>query len=130
MYKEKCDKGKHYLYGGASYNYGVEAAHEQLTLDLSTTPVNMGKWIAKSREQLSNAVRLDVGDITGHILVLFDVRVDKLISVRAVRLTPALEISTEQEDWSKYITNMYLPSQLIAPQSTTDDEEEELVELL
>ncbi len=88
------------------------------------------KWVAESREQLASAVHLDVGEINGHILVLFDVHDDKLLSVRAVRVTSDLAISTEEEDWSKYIRMPYEATQTVVPQQNDDDEGESLVELL
>ena len=62
--------------------------------------------------------------------MLFDVHVDRLLSVRAVRLTPTLEISTEVEDWTQYIRMPYAANQGIEPQQNNEGDEEELVELL
>ena len=75
-------------------------------------------------------MHLDVGEINGHILVRFDVHDDKLLSVRAVRVTSDLAISTEEEDWSKYIRMPYEAAQTVVPQQNDDDEGESLVELL
>lgn len=124
------DKGKHYLCGGASYNQGVKAKYEQLELELPGVLPDMEKWVAKSREELADAVCASVGEIKGHILVLFDTHVDKLLTVRAVRLTPSLEISTEEEDWTKYICMPYAANQEVEPQQNNAGDEEELVELL
>lgn len=96
---------------------------------MSTQQVNSLKWTC-FREQLAAAVNLDVGEINGHILVVFDEKNDKLISVRAVRLTKDLEISIEEEDWTKYIRMPYITDQAIEPQLDSDDEDEMLVELL
>ena len=128
--QRRKDKGKHYLCGGTSFNVGVEAQYEQLELELPGVLPDMEKWVAKSREQLANAVYADVGEIEGHILVLFDAHVDKLLTVRAVRRTPSLEISTEEEDWSQYIHMPYAANQEIEPQKNNESDEEELVELL
>lgn len=116
-------KGEHYLCGCASYNQDVNPTAEQLEMDIPKVSVDSKMWVAKSREQLAGAVERDVGEISGHILVLFDVKNDKLISVRAVRLTSNLEISTEQEDWSKYIKLPYETTEVVQPQQTADDEE-------
>ena len=128
--QHRKDKGKHYLCGGASFNQGVEAQYEQLELVLPGVLPDMEKWVAKSREELADAVCASVGEIEGHILVLFDSHVDKLLTVRAVRLTPSLEISTEEEDWTKYIHMPYTANQKIEPQQNNEGDEEELVELL
>ncbi|MCI8335411.1 MAG: hypothetical protein HFH25_12650 [Lachnospiraceae bacterium] len=128
--QRRKDKGKHYLCGGASFNQNVKAQYEQLELELPGVLSDMEKWVAKSREELANAICASVGEIEGHILVLFDAHLDKLLTVRAVRLTPSLEISTEEEDWTQYITMPYATNQEIEPQQNNEVDEEELVELL
>ena len=128
--QHRKDKGKHYLCGGASFNQNVKAQYEQLELELPGVLPDMGKWVAKSREELADAVCTSVGEIEGHILVLFDAHVDKLLTVRAVRLTPSLEISTEEEDWSQYIRTPYAADKKVEPQQNNEEDEEELVELL
>ena len=82
---------------------------------LSEIPPAEEKWIAASQEQLTKAVNRDVGEVAGHVLILFDVHADRLLSVRAVRLTPTLEISTEQEDWSALIRPPYDTEQVVTP---------------
>lgn len=128
--QNRKDKGKHYLCGGASFNQGVTAQYEQLELDLPGVLPDMEKWVAKSREELADAVGASVGEIEGHILVLFDAHADKLLTVRAVRLTPSLEISTEEENWTQYIRMPYAANKEIEPQQNNEGDEEELVELL
>ncbi len=128
--QQRKDKGKHYLCGGASFNKDVKAQHEQLKMDLPGVSSDSKPWIAQSQEQLARAVYADVGDIDGHILVLFDVHGDKLLTVRAVRLTKDLEISTEEEDWSQYIRKPYEVNRTVVPQQNENDDEEALVELL
>lgn len=128
--QRRKDKGKHYLCGGASFNQGIKPQYEQLEMDLPAVSPDAGKWIVQSQEQLANAVCADVGEIGGHILVLFDVHSDRLLTVRAVRLTQSLEISTEEEDWSRYIAIPYNANQNIEPQQNNENDEEELVELL
>ncbi len=127
--QRRKDKGKHYLCGGASFNQNVEPQYEQLELDLPPVACDSGMWIAQSREQLAQAVHTSVGEIQGHILVLFDVHGDKLLSVRAVRLTPDLAISTEEENWSGYILLPFV-SDYKVELPANDDEDEDLVELL
>lgn len=128
--QRRKDKSRHYLCGGASFNKDVKAQYEQLELKLPGVSVDDEKWVAQSREDLAASVCEDVGEITGHILVLFDVHTDRLLSVRAVRLTPTLEISTEVEDWTQYIRMPYAANQEIEPQQNNEGDEEELVELL
>lgn len=128
--QKKSARGTHYLCGGASFNQGLEAQYEQLELELPGISPDAAVWVAKSREELATAIRVDVDEIAGHILVLFEARDDKLLTVRALRLTPALAISTEEEDWSRYIQMPYAADQTIEPQRGSEDEEEELVALL
>ena len=128
--QRRKEKGKHYLCGGASYNHNLQPQMEQMQMDLPPVERTAEKWVAESRAQLASAVHLDVGEINGHILVLFDVHDDKLLSVRAVRVTSDLAISTEEEDWSKYIRMPYEATQTVVPQQNDDDEGESLVELL
>lgn len=129
--QQRKEKGKHYLWGGASFNHDAHPQTEQIQMDLPPVETtNQQKWIAKSRKQLAEALQLNEMDISGHILVLFEVRNDRLLSVRAVRLTNNLEISTEEEDWSNYIRTPFNASQIIEPQQNNDDEGESLVELL
>lgn len=128
--QRRKDKGSHYLCGGASFNQNIKAKYEQLELELPGVLPDMEKWVAKSREELAVAVGASVGEIEGHILVLFDAHVDRLLTVRAVRLTPSLEISTEEENWTQYIRMPYAANKEIEPQQNNEDDEEELVELL
>ena len=129
--QRKKEKGKHYLCGGASFNHNVQPQMEQLQMDLPAVETTTEKWVAKSREQLASALQLDVEEISGHILVLFDVHDDKLLSVRAVRLTNDLAISTEEEDWSKFIRMPFAATSTVMLQQNDDDDEGEFfVELL
>lgn len=117
--QRRKDKGKHYLCGGTSFNVGVEAQYEQLELELPGVLPDMEKWVAKSREQLANAVYADVGEIEGHILVLFDAHVDKLLTVRAVRLTPSLEFPQRKRTGpSTFICHMR-PTKKLSPRKIT-----------
>ena len=128
--QRRKDKGAHYLCGGASFNQDVEAQYEQLELHLPGVSPESNQWVARSREELARAICKDVGEIEGHILVLFDVRGDKLLTVRAVRLTHNLAISTEEENWSEYIGRPYATSQSVEPQYNAEEDEDVLVELL
>ena len=128
--QRRKDKGNHYLCAAADFNQNVQPQYEQTKLDLPPVEDAASQWIAKSKEQLSDAVKVDVGDINGHILVLFDTQADQLISVRAVRLTSKLEISTEEENWTKYIQMPYSATQTVIPSQNDDTEDEALVELL
>lgn len=128
--QKRTDKGKHYLCGGASFNQGLEPQYEQIELELPGVPVDSEPWVVQSREQLASAVKASVEEIRGHVLVLFDTYADKLLSVRAVRLTPSLEISTAEEDWSELIGKAFNAYGMVEPQQNGEDEYEELVELI
>ena len=123
------DKGKHYLCGAASFNQGIAPQYEQLEIPLPGIAPEEEKWVAQSQVQLANAVYKDVGEISGHVIILFDTQADRLLRVRAVRLTPTLKISTEKEDWSHLIRMPYDATQLVSPQISDTDEDELLVSL-
>ena len=125
--QRKKNNKSHYLYGCASFNSDIEG--NQIFLDLPEEPNDSVKWVAQTREQLARAVHSDVENISSHILVLFDVVNDIVIKVRAVRLTPELEISQEEEDWSPYIKAPYDANRHVEPQQNDEDDEEQFVTL-
>ena len=128
--QKKKDKGTYYLCAAASFNKNVQPKYEQLSLDLPPIDEGDREWIAHSQEQLAACVNASVGEINGHILVIFQEVGDKIISVRAVRLTEKLELSTEEEDWSKLIREAYSATvEVTPPQNDDSDEDEPLVEL-
>ena len=127
--QRRKEKGKHYLCGGASFNNGLVPQTEQIQMELPPVDKTYGEWIAKSREQLASALEMDEIQIKGHILIIFDVKNDTLLSVRAVRLTQELAISTEEENWSKFIRVPFNTSEMIKLDKTEEDTEE-LVELI
>lgn len=124
---QRKKKNEHYLYSCASFNSDIDA--EQICLDLPNTPADHEKWVVQTREQLADAVHAEVGDISGHILILFDVADDTVVSVRAIRLTPELAISKEEEDWSRYIKVPYDAGQRVEPQQNDEPDEEMFVTL-
>lgn len=128
--QRRRDKGTHYLCGAASFNQELEPKYEQLEIDIPTVDSDFEPWIAKSQAQLAAAVQAEVGDVSGHILVLFRAETDRLSSVRAVRLTHNLEVSTQEEDWSKYIRMPFCGNKKITMQSSVAEDEEDLVALL
>lgn len=124
-------KGLHYLCGASSFNEGLQPIEEQLELELPEIAPDVTGWIVKTRAQLVEAVRATVGDIKGHTLIVFDVQADKLISVRAVRLTVNLEETVVSEDWSSFIRRPYAATDVVEPQSNrNDDDDEMLVDLI
>lgn len=129
--QHRRDKGRHYLCGVASLNSNVTAEEDQLKLELPGVSTSTNTWVAKSREDFINSVNATDNDVKGHILVLFEAHADKLLKIRAVRITPTLEISTEAEDWTRYIGIPYNTHQKIEPQNNhIDDEDERFVELI
>ena len=128
--QRRKDKGKHYLCGAANFNEELKPQYEQLKLNLPGISFDLKDCVYRSQEQLAQAIHAEIGEIKGHILVLFDVEADKLLSVRAVRLTHSLEISTEEENWSKFIDKPYNAGIIVSPQENNNDNEDDLVELL
>ena len=128
--QRKKDKGTYYLCAAASFNKSVHPKHEQLSLNLPPIDEVDRKWIAHTQEQLATCVNASVGEISGHILVIFQEIADKITSVRAVRLTEKLELSTEEENWSKLIHEAYSTEvEVIPPPNDDNGEDEPLVEL-
>lgn len=128
--QHRKDKGKHYLCGAAHFNGELEAQYEQLELSLPGVHSDLAECVYRSQEQLARAVHAEVSEIRGHILVLFDSYDDRLLSVRAVRLTHSLEISTEEERWSHFIDMPYATDTAVIPIQNDMEVEEDLVELL
>lgn len=128
--QRKASNGTHYLCGAASFNTNIKNEYEQMTLDLYDASNDLQEKINHSRDQLAESVGVNVDNIKGHILVLFDISFDKLISVRAVRLTPDLHFSSEEEIWTSLIGKDYCAEQPIEPQTIKYIEEEQLVELI
>ena len=128
--QRRKDKGKHYLCGAAYFNEELEAQYEQLELALPGVSADLEECVYRSQEQLAQAIHAEVGEIKGHILVLFDTYSDRLLGVRAVRLTHSLEISNEEENWSHFIGMPYAADLTITPQQNDIEDEETLVELL
>lgn len=128
--QQRKDKGKHYLCGAAYFNEKLEAQYEQLELSLPGVSADLEDCVYRSQEQLAWAIHAEIGEIKGHILVLFDTYCDRLISVRAVRLTHSLEISNEEENWSHFIGMPYAAGLNTIPQQNDTEDEGTLVELL
>lgn len=125
--RKRRDKEKHYLCGAAAFNHNVKVQYEQFELQLPgiLPTVKNGCHIPGATYA---AVRKDVGDIAEHVLILFDTHFDRLLSVRAVRLTPSLDISFE-ENWTDFIHDPYDAEQVVTPQPNDIDENELLVSL-
>lgn len=120
-------KGLHYLCGASSFNEGMLPIEEQLELELPEIAPDLTGWIAKTRTQLVDPVKASVGDIKGHTLIVFDVQGDKLISVRAVRLTVNLEEAIISENWSHFIRKPYAATDVVEPQINHDDDDDEML---
>ena len=129
--QKKIEKGLHYLCAAAAKNVDVVAKEEQLKMDLPPVKGDSKKWIAETQEQLAACVHMAAGEIEGHILVVFETAEDSLSSVRAVRLTPNLEESTEEADWSMFIRMPYSTADLVQPRNAQSDEDDDdfLVEM-
>lgn len=128
--QRRKNKGTHYLCAASAYNPNVKAKYEQTMLDLPPVDVDMS-WIEKSQEQLTSCVDVNPGEVEGHILVVIDCKGDKVESVRALCLTPKLEESTEEENWSEYLTLPFAETQdTVLPQQLDDDDEDDLVDFV
>ena len=94
----------HYIESLVSKNIGYSVIEGQMRLDSYEMPNRDKGAIEKLREQLLNEF---AGIIKNHILILFDYAFNKVLSVRAVLLTPNLEIAFSEE-WSKFLDKSFI----------------------
>lgn len=80
-------------------------------------------------EQLQDRLLSDfAGIIKNHILILFDYNFSGVISVRAVLLTPQLDVAFD-EDWSSYLKESYVIDKTSIIKEMISNDEESLVKL-
>lgn len=112
-------KNPHYLESLISENTGYEPIEGQLEIKGFPKVSRDFDQLSQLREQLLSGFS---GIIENHILILFDYSFDRVISARAVLLTPDMKIAFD-EDWSHLLTKPYIISK--TPLSIIADESEE-----
>ncbi len=106
----------HYLSALISKNKERESIEHQLCLDGFRVMPDKNT-LSEIRAQLLSAFS---GMVTEHVLVLFDYNYTGVISMRAVLLTPNMEIAV-CEDWTKYLKSTFIP-EISAFNSLLDDD--------
>lgn len=114
----------HYLEALVSQNIGYQPIEGQMRLeecDRERDP----SMVAQLRDQLLCDF---AGIVENHIVILFDYDYSRVLSARAVLLTPKLEVAFS-EDWSKYLNKPYFHKDTILAVLTENDDEESLVSI-
>lgn len=99
-------KGMHYLdLLTKQFNTALLADQEQLTF-IPHTFSNENK-LAELVQALLRELGGDADIVQNHVLVLFETVGDQLVHIRAVKVTPSLDIAKGCEwDWSKYVSGV------------------------
>lgn len=120
--RRKTSDRLHYLSALISENKDRESIEHQLSLDGFRVTPNKNT-LSEIRVQLLSAFS---GMVTEHILVLFDYDYTGVTSMRAVLLTPNMEIAVS-EDWAKYLKSTFIPD--VSQFSSLLDDDEPIVKL-
>ena len=100
--QRRLPDGIHYLESLVAPNSGYDVVEGQMSLDLGKEPRDQSA-IEKLREELLNEF---AGVIKNHILILFEYDFHRVLSARAVLLTPELGVAYT-EDWSPFLNKPY-----------------------
>ena len=107
----------HYLAALISENKKRASIEDQLCMD-DFRVVQDKNILSDIRTQLLSSFS---GMVTEHVLVLFDYDFTGVTSMRAVLLTPNMEIAV-CEDWTKYLKSTFIPDVSILSSLFDDDE--------
>jgi len=122
--QERSSKGIHYLEPLISKNTGYDVIKGQMRLagcEHQRNPSDV--------EKLRDALLSDfAGIIKNHILILFDYSFNKVVSARAILLTPHFDIAFD-EDWSSYLKTPYVIGTASIVDDMIGDDSEPLVQL-
>jgi hypothetical protein len=122
--QKRLPKGIHYLEALVSKNTGYEVVKGQMRLEFCEYQRD-----PSAIEQLQDRLLSDfAGIIKNHILILFDYNFSGVISVRAVLLTPQLDVAFD-EDWSSYLKESYVIDKTSIIKEMISNDEESLVKL-
>lgn len=113
----------HYLEALISKNEKREPIERQICMD-GFQKVRDESLLSIVRDQLLNSFS---GIVKEHVLVLFDCDFSGVTSLRAVLLTPELEIAVS-DDWTKYLKSTFVPDSS-ALAFLLDDDDEPIVKL-
>ena len=122
--QDHLPRGIHYLEALTSKNTGYKVLEGQMRL-----PGCEIKRDASAVENLRDKWLIDfAGIIKNHILILFDYSFNKVVSAKAVLLTPNLEIAYS-EDWSNFLKTPYIIGKASIIEEMTENEAPSLVRL-
>ena len=107
----------HYLEALISENEKRESLEQQICMN-EFQKVREKNILSSIRTQLLSTFS---GIVTEHVLVLFDYDFSVITSMRAVLLTPEMEIAVS-EDWAKYLKSTFVPDVSILSSLFDDDE--------
>lgn len=113
---------QHYLEALVSRNHWREPISSQLVIE-DVLPERDGSALGELRELLLSEFS---GIVDEHVLILFDYNYSGVTTVRAVLLTPTLDIAVS-DDWTRFMRDKYIPQPSIFFEDS--DEEESLVSL-
>ena len=113
---------EHYLEALVSQNEWREPISSQISID-GFFPDRDQSILSELRSQLFSGF---TGIIDEHVLVLYDYNYSGVTTIRAVLLTPKLEIAAS-DDWTNFMRNTFIPTKTI--NVTSSGEEEDLVSL-
>lgn len=122
--QERLPKGIHYLEALISKNTGYDVIQGQMRLAGCEHQRNPSD-IEKLRDTLLTDF---AGIIKNHILILFDYSIGRVISARAILLTPQFDIAFD-EDWSSFLKTPYIIGKASIIEDMIDDDSEPLVQL-
>lgn len=124
--QKRLPAGIHYLEALVSKNTGYDIIEGQVRLDFPETIVRDHTYIDSLRNQLLNDF---TGIVKNHILITFEYSYSRVISARAILLTPEFGIAFS-EDWSHFLDTPYIIGKAsILEELNKDDENEPLVHL-
>ena len=122
--QRRLPDGIHYLESLVAPNVGYDIVEGQMSFDLGKEPRDQTA-IEKLRKELLSGF---AGVIKNHILILFEYDYTRVLSARAVLLTPELGVSYT-EDWSHFLNKPYEIKKSSLAESMKDEDLEPLVHL-
>lgn len=115
--QKNASQKTHYLEALISKNKNREPIERQMCMEGFQKRSNTSILYA-IREQLLCSFS---GIVEEHVLVLFDSSFSNVTSLRAVLLTPNMDVAVS-ENWTKYLTSTFIPSSSMLAAISSDDD--------
>lgn len=122
--QRRLPNGIHYLESLIVPNVGYEVVEGQISFDIGSVQRDPSA-VEKLRDEL---LRDFAGVIKNHILILFEYDYSRVLSARAILLTPELGIAYS-EDWSRFLNKPYLINKMSIAEDLRNEDAEPLVRL-